>query len=370
MKQSIRYSNGSDQLPSPDIAHAAITQLDGFPPSTSQTQVTPFAIPAPLQIQEALVREAKNFEAQYGLVEICEFVSRNTSPGEPVSYIDSYRAVIRGNSWPYPQTSEISHQEFLEDFNSHHVRYAREAAYFFGALSDGVGNEGALRDLHHRAVLSEMYRGQVGKRSKQGLDALLNRNLTHLERILDRHPEAGPPHDLLDMVAGTMEPPYMSAESEFVSVMREFSLSGAPIPSLKNLPSISDATDGLVPRILREFCRYSVEDFSTKFTALQRSNALTRTDSGAATAEARKVALDHAEDVLDRQDRADAARFRTLVSQIDELNFLNASLEVKFSFKGAPGLFHHLIFERVRRRTKSSSIFERQFELAFTATTN
>jgi len=59
---------------------------------------------------------------------------------------------------------------------------------------------------------------------------------------------------------------------------------------------------------------------------------------------------------LTHQNGAYAEEFKKTVERVNELNYLNANLEAKFSFKGWSGLMHHLVFKNLLSRTNESNI--------------
>jgi hypothetical protein len=48
-------------------------------------------------------------------------------------------------------------------------------------------------------------------------------------------------------------------------------------------------------------------------------------------------------------------RFLKLIQEIDHLNFLNDNIDVKYSFKSWPGLFHYTVFANAMKRTGETS---------------
>ena len=59
-----------------------------------------------------------------------------------------------------------------------------------------------------------------------------------------------------------------------------------------------------------------------------------------------------------------AGNFLQNVSEIADLNYLNANVEVKYSFKGWAGLFHHFIFSQGKKQSNESDIYRRHFQLS------
>ena len=60
-----------------------------------------------------------------------------------------------------------------------------------------------------------------------------------------------------------------------------------------------------------------------------------------------------------------AREFIVTLERINELNYLNANVEVKYSFKGWPGIFHHFIFEKGKKQSPIENIHQRNSVIAY-----
>lgn len=254
-----------------------------------------------------------DFEQKEGLSQIAQFVSETCAPSEVMCFIDDYRHVIRDNNWNLPDDVSCTYTDFIQSFYNTHTNY------FLNAISFMRNPDVEL------AIASEQLRGLVGKRSAIGLDAFLKKeiqNIAHLEGA--------------DIIQSVLSEPFSSAEYDLYESFYTHSKMFSHELTYKNVDCINEMTDGLTAKILREFCKYSLNDFNKKLTLLDLSTE-TYNRKKQFKAQAQEERHFFVSEIKD-------AELLESVKRINELNYLNTNVEVKFSFKGFPGLLHYLVF--------------------------
>lgn len=192
-------------------------------------------------------------------------------------------------------------------------------------------------------IRSETMRGWVGKRSPSGLDALLNNRAESLEELLQDHFDSEELDELLSAGGVCSDGTFASSETEmqrlFGQYRREYRDTSLIPEALEQF-----SNTGVPVIILREFCRYSIEEFNKKLSAFSRTlDVGTKEDSSQ-------------EWVASKLEKLAGDTFISatkLFKEIQVLNYLNLNLEVKYSFKGWAGLMHVVVFTACSNKTNT-----------------
>ena len=124
----------------------------------------------------------------------------------------------------------------------------------------------------------------------------------------------------------------------------------------KNLEVADLKSGGLVKKLLREFCCYSLEKFNKQLKQYRAVYQKLKAKAGIITAK-RQEKIKLTEQIANRIDSigGNTQRFLKLIQEIDHLNFLNDNIDVKYSFKSWPGLIHYTVFANAMQRTGATT---------------
>ena len=124
----------------------------------------------------------------------------------------------------------------------------------------------------------------------------------------------------------------------------------------KNLEAADLKSDGLVKKLLREFCCYSIVKFNKQLKQYREVYQKLKAKAGIITAK-RQEKIKLTEKIANRIDSigGNTQRFLKLIQEIDHLNFLNDNIDVKYSFKSWPGLIHYTVFANAMQRTGATT---------------
>ena len=317
----------------------------------------------PNEIANQLTKESKKFEQEKGILNIMASMDKKLRPDEGLFFIDSYRHIIRENKWHYDDEIETDFQDFLNRWITTHkfyIQIAKEAYDYFTNKS-----KKPFYDIHSLVIVSESFRGREGKRSKIGLDHLLDSYVDKLTRIVQKEIEVEEIEDVVGLFTTTISLPYISAEYELFLDFYNYKKSVNEALNQNNFESIEKETKGLCSKILREYCKYSIADFNEKFSLLKTNDdiMLQKGNFLKSIRNEREILKNQIYDSLLSKNGKEAKEFLFLLERINDLNYLNANLEVKFSFKGWPGLFHHLIFEKGRSLSTREDLYHRHSDI-------
>lgn len=271
-------------------------------------------------------------------------VSQMLPSGCIESAIKHYQGIIRSNPWYFPILEDVSIDVFLHRWNEVHESYLEVAEEIFSRLLKSQSTGSLVdADLLERVIRSETMRGWVGKRSPSGLDALLNNRAESLEELLQDHFDSEELDELLSVGGVCSDATFASSETEmqrlFGQYRRERGDTNLTVESLK------ESSNADVPVIiLREFCRYSIEEFNKKLSAFSRTlDAGTKEESSQEWLASK----------LEKLSGDTLISATKLFKEIQVLNYLNLNLEVKYSFKGWAGLMHVVVFTACSNNTNT-----------------
>lgn len=262
----------------------------------------------------------QQFESEYSIEKIVDVVMRIPVELREKS-INQYQIIIRKNRWYYPSLCDVDDlYQFLERWSEVHREYFSFARQVFEEYSKNncVLDCLAKKEILDQAIRSETMRGWVGKRSPSGLDALLrqreeiftsgNKNLTMDEA-----------DSILDYWGVYHDGEHLSAEHELIQLMT------------------SEDYQEKRNRVLRNFCQYNPDNLLEKEQSLK---------------EYHKVVF---EEIFVEEQPIQGTK---ILEEIRVLNYLNLSLEVKYSFKGFAGLMHMLVFYACKLKTGTENVYE------------
>lgn len=290
------------------------------------------------------------FEMQVGINDIITFVD---GCEYTQSFISNYQALIRGNAWPYSDAFIPNYTGLIKRFEETSLAYVANAITLFDLAKSGKVDFVAFQT----AVLSEAARGREGKRSKIGLDnqqeILIDELITLLQSVWT--PELGDLDEKANAIVQTVLSGHSSAAElpekfiEYIEVCNEE-------VTQKNLEQADLRSGGLVKKLLREFCCYSLEKFNKQLKQYRAVYQKLKAKSGVIIAK-RQEKIRLTEQIANRIDTVggNTQSFLKLIEEIDHLNFLNDNIDVKYSFKSWPGLIHYTVFANAMQRTGSAS---------------
>lgn len=321
----------------------------------------------PLDILAELRNASRQFESMYTLEKISCVVDQHLDTGEHISFIDSYRKIIRTNQWLYSDEGNAIFNDFICRWRATSLFYVSSGITFFQYLISNNGDD--FGRMHALAIVSETFRGREGKRSKIGLDAFLESYTEELNHLVSKVVDADELEDIVSLFVSTMTENYLSAESELIMDMYAFKQVIDTVPDYGEFKDADQKTSGLFSKMLREYSKYSLVDFKQKFDLLNTTiKAMDSMKSSRTTIMKEKHRLKEQifADLL-RIDAQAARRFLALLERINDLNFMNSNIEVKYSFKGWPGILHNFIFVEGMLQSHFQDIHQRQAVINFNA---
>tara|TARA_Y100000310_G_scaffold344140_1_gene455333 strand:+ start:1585 stop:2583 length:999 start_codon:yes stop_codon:yes gene_type:complete len=315
-------------------------------------------------IYESLTERSKKFENTHGVLEISQSIDNKLKPKENLGFIDQYRKIIRGNKWHHSEDPNTNYEDLISRWDNSSKIYQQNGFKFFEYVNSGEGN---LAELHQEAMTSETLRKRDGKGSRIGLDAFLDSHIRRLDGLVSGCYGEEESEDVVGLLASTIGLPYISAENELYIDIANYTKRVGTQLTQEVYNSLGEDDRDLTNKILRDYCKYSLKDFNDKFFRMsadeggkqKKKNTLERINKE------RGVVIGQTYDLISKRGSGDDhAEFLTLVERINEMNYLNTNVEVKFSFKGAPGLFHHFVFEDARDLFPGiDDIYHRNFTL-------
>jgi len=313
-----------------------------------------------LKIQdiENSLRNASNDFQSERILDICRNVDALLKKNESLTFIDSYRKIIRNNSWNYDDSFGSSFEDLLDRWLSTHLYYIDSANEFYDYFSEGKGD---FSELSQRAIISETLRGREGKRSKIGLDAFLSEYINRIDEMIQDVYSPEDKEDVLNLMVSCMSHPFMSAETELYNLFYDYSRLIGQELNYDNFISVDSDSNGLASKLLQEFCKYSFMDFNQKLDRFNfnEESFNRKKDFQTSLNKERFAVLDEIKGRIQEDSPNKIEDFENLVSRINQLNYLNANIEVKYSFKGWPGLFHHFVFKELDNFS-GSDIYQKQ----------
>lgn len=282
------------------------------------------------------------FENRHSLETVVSMINGLHS-GYVNSAISFYQKIIRNNVWFFPDLCENDLESFLVRWGEVHKGYSELADEIFSLLANGEPiNALATSALLTRVIQSETMRGWVGKRSPSGLDVMLNTRVAQLEDLLTPLDDDGV--DDVFSYGGIFigNPKRITAEKEIVNLFTIYRDEVGRELTIEMLNEPNKAAQF----ILRNFCRYSLNEFNIKYQTLcGRIQKNTQAD----------MLAEEAHDIVMRRlssiSEDNRALIYTLLDEVKVLNYLNLNLEVKYSFKGFAGFMHFLVFDACKEAT-------------------
>ncbi len=271
-------------------------------------------------INDELDSLLNEFENKYSMGKIVNTVKEIPNELREKS-INQYQRIIRNNHWFFPSIREsVSLEQFLERWKEVHKCYISLSEKVFeqysenGCSIDCLASKELLKDV----IQSETMRGWVGKRSPMGLDALLRQREEQFTKC-NKEIAQEDIDCILDYLGLYHDDNFLSAEHELLVEMTS--------------KQYSDYRN----KVLRYFCQYNLDSLAAKEEALKEChNSIYECDY-----------------VFDKP-----LNEEWLLEEIRALNYLNLNLEVKYSFKGFPGLMHVLVFYACKKMTETENVYE------------
>lgn len=297
------------------------------------------------RLELSLKATAERFEKEIGLTNIAKFIVGHP---EHQLFVRSYQRLIRGHrgEWPYSDNFAPSFKGLVNRFAKTSAAYVETAIRLHQGISK-EGNSQPISFLYETAIFSEAARGREGKRSKIGLDHLQESLVEELSAMMKQNwaSDLGDLEEAINMVVQTVLSGHTSAAELPEKFMRFIDLCNHEL-TLDNLHQVNLATDGLAAEILREFCCYSVSKFNRNLILYRQAYDSIRNKSGLVhkKQECKRKLMGSIKKLLDTVSPGEADKFIELVYQIDVLNYMNDSIDVKYSFKSWPGFFHWVVF--------------------------
>lgn len=260
------------------------------------------------------------FESEYLIEKIVDVVKRIPVELREES-INQYQSIIRKNKWYYPILCDVADlHQFLERWSEVHKEYFSFARQVFEEFSKNNCSLDCLttKEILDEAIRSETMRGWVGKRSPSGLDALLRQRE---EKFASHNINLSMDEidNILDYQGLYIDSEHLSAEHELIQLMA------------------SEDYQEKRSKVLRNFCQYNLDNLLEKEKFLK---------------ECRSIVF---EDNFEEKQPIQGAE---ILEEIRALNYLNLSLEVKYSFKGFAGLMHMLVFYACKLKTGTDNVYE------------
>lgn len=297
-------------------------------------------------------QQVLQFENKEGISNIIMFVDGNE---HIKNFVPNYQTLIRSNKWPFSDEFIPTYEGFVTRFEETSINYVAKATTLYNLLKSS--NTADLYVAFETAVFSEAARGREGKRSKIGLDNQQEILINELMQILNSvwSPELGDMEEKTNTIVQTVLSGHSSAAElpenyiEYIDVCNED-------VTLSNLEAADIKSGGLVKKLLRQFCCYSLVKFNKQLSQYRSVYAKLKLKANMIAANrTEKVKL--TEQIANRIESTGgrATRFLQLIQQIDHLNFLNDNIDVKYSFKSWPGLFHYNVFANAIQRTGTTA---------------
>jgi hypothetical protein len=300
---------------------------------------------------------AIQFENKHGIDNIIMYVDGNV---HFKNFVQNYQTEIRMHSkeWPYSDSFVPSYIGLIHRFYQTSVNYVENADNLFTLLKSQSSDD--LYLAYEIAVFSEAARGREGKRSKIGLDNQQEILIAELTNILNDvwSPDIGCMEDKLNIIVQTVLSGHSSAAELPEKFISYIEICNQEV-TLANLENTDNITSGLLRKLLREFCCYSLGKFNTHLNLYRAVYSKIKAKANIITAKrAEKIQL--TENLAERIEKkgGSSKRFLQVVQQIDHLNFLNDNIDVKYSFKSWPGLIHWNVFANVIQLTGTSVSLE------------
>lgn len=286
------------------------------------------------------------FENQVGINNIIMFVESNE---HLPNFIPNYQTLIRSNAWPYSDAFIPSYEGFVKRFEQTSLSYVAKAISLFHSAQSGNIDYVTFET----AVLSESARGREGKRSKIGLDNQQEILIDELMKLLSSAwtPDLGDIEEKVNIIVQTVLSGHSSAAELPENFVEYIEICNEEI-TLKNLERIDLKSGGLVKKLLREFCCYSLKKFNKQLKQYRVVYERLKTKTVIINAK-RQEKIKLTKQIANRIDTigGNTRRFLKLIEEIDHLNFLNDNIDVKYSFKSWPGLIHYTVFANAMQRT-------------------
>lgn len=306
-------------------------------PAVSVPATSPLASPRStdamlFRLTHACEEQREQFENRIGLPNILEVMATEVPISAIEASIDTYRNVIRQNTWNFPTTEGVlgNVSLFFEIWLDVHEQYFQLATDIFDMIVTYGIQSLANPLLYADVIRSETARGWVGKRSPIGPDKQIEKRASRVETLLAALLPFEQIDQLLDVggaLPGTAA--LRSAEEDMTALLSIYTSLGS-----------DSAASSVRHRLLRDYSKYSINDLDVKVTAYKQS--ITR---AGAPQRHQAAGIDSLLDGLPLTIRAEVS---DLLSEIQCLNFLNLNLEPRFSFKSWAGLMHGLVFSAVR----------------------
>lgn len=299
-----------------------------------------------------------SFENQVGFEEIVRFVDKNENL---MNFIPKYQHIIRNNKWPYSDSLIPSYDGFVKRFEETSLSYVAKAISLF----DAANKRKITYVDFETAVLSEAARGREGKRSKIGLDnqqeILIDELYTLLQSVWT--PELGNIEEKVNTLVQTILSGHSSASELPEKFIEYIEVCNENLTEI-NLETADIKSGGLVSKLLREFCCYSLQKFNKQLMQYQKVYRKLKAKA-TVNKKKREEKIKLTEQISNHIEGAggNSDRFLKLIHEIDHLNFLNDNIDVKYSFKSWPGLIHYTIFAEAIQRTGETTSIARIGEL-------
>lgn len=260
------------------------------------------------------------FESEYSIEKIVDVVKKIPVELREKS-INQYQIIIRKNKWYYPSLCDVADlHQFMERWSEVRKEYFSFARQVFEEFSKNNCSLDCLttKEILDEAIRSETMRGWVGKRSPSGLDALL-RQREEIFTSSNINLSMDEVDNILDYWGLYHDSQHLSAEHELIQLMT------------------SEDYQEKRNEVLRNFCQYNLDNLLEKEESIK---------------ECRNVV---SEDNFAEEQPIQGAE---ILEEIRALNYLNLSLEVKYSFKGFAGLMHMLVFYACKLKTGTENVYE------------
>ena len=273
------------------------------------------------------------FECRYSLPTIVSTIS-----GLPTNYVSNaisyYQGIIRNNMWYFPLLHDVDLATFLIRWGDVHKIYFELANEIFNIIKTESLISLVNSSLLTRVIQSETMRGWVGKRSPSGLDALLGTRISQLDNLLAALNEDDV--DDIHSYGGIYidNPKRITAEREIIKLFSAYHNEVGQEFTISMLDKPNEAAKF----ILRDYCRYSFNEFNEKYRALR-----TCLNENTQSIMSENEALDIVKQRMSCLTSDTQKKCLKLLYEIRILNHLNLNLEVKYSFKGWAGLMHILV---------------------------
>lgn len=308
-------------------------------------------LPSPESLIKHQEQQILLFENQEGIANLIEFADSNE---HLASFVQSYQTLIRTNPWPFSDDFTSSFNGLVYRFYQTSLNYVANATTIYRLLKGTSIDDTYL--AFEIAVFSEAARGREGKRSKIGLDNLQNSLITELMAILRTvwTRKLGDMEDAANTIVQTVMSGHSSATELPENYLQYIDVCDLVVTK-SNFQDADAKADGLVRKLLREFCCYSLVKFNRQLSQYRAVKPRLEAKKAMISAK-RSEKIELTERITNRIDSTggNTSRFIQLIQQIDHLNFLNDNIDVKFSFKSWPGLIHWNAFDRAMKFTRTS----------------